>query len=77
MNKCICIGIPKDWPGSDKIEVGKIYTYFQVTRPKLKDKYVIVNEDDGKLMTIQNHWFYTYFQSIEERRNEFINSILE
>ena len=77
MNKCVCIDVPKDWVGSNQLEVGKTYTYFEVTRPKHKAKYVIVNEDNGKLMTIQHNWFNTYFQSIEDRRNNSINSILE
>ena len=77
MNKCICISVPKDWVGSNKIEVGKKYTYFEIIRPKHKTKFVIVDEDNGKLMTIQRHWFNVYFQSLEDIRNNTINSLLE
>lgn len=77
MYKCICIDIPKDWIGSEKLEVGKIYSYLEVLRPKYKTKFVIIDEDSGKLMSIQHHWFKVYFKTINQLRNEQIEKLLE
>ncbi len=77
VNKCVCINIPKEFIGSDKIKIGNIYRYVEFKKLKPKDRYLIIDDSNKDVLEVPFHWFGICFEPITEYRNKKINKILK